>query len=68
MGVDCRDQGHPVGLHREWIELHRRERNLRELLSVPRAGLDKEELLVRLRKVRGEIARVESLTHSRPKL
>jgi len=62
------DQDHPVDIHKELIELHRQERNLRELLSVPRARLDKEELLVRLREVRGEIARVESLMHSGSKL
>jgi len=51
-------------MHKELIELHRQERNLRELLSVPRARLDKEELVVRLREVRGETARVEAQLHA----
>jgi hypothetical protein len=59
------DQGGPVDIHKQLIELHRQERNLRELLSVPRATLAKEELVVRLREVRGEIARLESELHSR---
>jgi hypothetical protein len=55
----------PVDVHRELIELQRQERNLRELLAVLRPRMDKEELVVRLREVRGEIARVESQLHAR---
>jgi hypothetical protein len=59
------DQGRSLDIHKQLIELYRQERNLGELLSVPRARLDKEELVVRLREARGEIARLESELHSR---
>ncbi len=59
------DEGNPVDIRKELIELHRRERNLRELLSMPRVKMDKEGLVSRLREVRGEIARVEARIHAR---
>jgi len=52
-------------IHKELAELQRQERNLRELLSVPRARMDKGELVLRLREVRGEIARIETQLHAR---
>ncbi|MGB8116313.1 MAG: hypothetical protein WCF22_21215 [Candidatus Sulfotelmatobacter sp.] len=58
------EEGRP-DIHKELAELQRQERNLRELLSVPRASMDKEELVVRLREVRGEIARIETQLHAR---
>jgi hypothetical protein len=59
------DEGSPVDIRKELIELQRRERNLRELLSIPRVKMDKEDLVSRLREVRSETARIEAQLHAR---
>ena len=50
-------RGHPVDVHKELIGLRREQRKLKELLAVPREKLEKQELVIKLRDVRGEIAR-----------
>jgi len=57
-------RGHPVDVHKELIELRREQGKLKELLSVPREKLEKQELVIKLRDVRGEIARIESRLHA----
>ncbi len=54
--------------HKDLMELHKQERNLRSFLALSRAELDDGELLLTLWEVRGEIARMESLLHARSKL
>jgi hypothetical protein len=46
--------------------LQREEKSLKCFLSVPRAEPEKEELVLRLRELRGEIALAEAQMHSRP--
>jgi len=50
--------------HKELIELRRQQGKLKELLSVPRGKLEKQELVIKLRDVHGEIARIESQLHA----
>jgi hypothetical protein len=57
-------RGCPINLHKELIELRRRQGKLKELLSAPREKLEKQELIIKLRDVRGEIARIESQLHA----
>ena len=57
-------RGHLVDVHKELIELRREQGKLKELLSVPREKLEKQELVIKLRDVRGEIARIESQLHA----
>jgi hypothetical protein len=54
--------------HKDLMELHKQERNLRSFLALSRTELDEGELLLTLWEVRGEIARMESLLHARSKL
>lgn len=54
--------------HKDLMELHKQERNLRSLLALSRAEWDDGKLLLTLWEVRGEIARMESLLHARSKL
>ena len=57
-------RGCPLSVHKELIELRRQQGKLKELLSAPREKLEKQELIVKLRDVRGEIARIESQLHT----
>jgi len=57
-------RGSPFNFHQELIELRRQQGGLKELLSVQREKLEKQELLIELRDVRGEIARMESQLHA----
>jgi hypothetical protein len=60
------DKRHVSHIHADLAVLQRREKNLRCLLSVPRAQPEKEELILRLRELRGEIALAEAQMHARP--
>jgi hypothetical protein len=57
-------RGCPFNFHKDLIELRRQEGKLKELLSVPRQKLEKQELVIKLRDVRGEIASIESQLHA----
>jgi hypothetical protein len=53
-----------LNVHKELIELRRQQGKLKELLSAPRDKSEKQELIIKLRDVRGEIARIESELHA----
>ena len=53
-----------VDFHKELIELQRQRGRLKELLSIARPRLDRKDLVMRLRDVRGEIARIELQLHA----